>query len=211
MPSRHAAASLGGIDAVHLVLVGGAAQESHDEAAVGEVVQQGEFLGGSDGVVQRHQGAEHGDFDRLAAFGDGGGHHRRRAGDDSPRVMVLGEADPLEPHLLGELAFLHAVLVALHGGFGIAVAGRSGPGGREVAAVSVAHRAQVRCFHVRQLLSRMSSEQLFQLVQQTLHISQSGGHVVGIVPILVGINAGLLQRQTTVGFDRRRSRPPTAR
>ena len=121
-------------------------------------------------------------------LGDGGGHHRRRAGDDSPRVMVLGEADPLEPHLLGELAFLHAVLVALHGGFGIAVAGRSGPGGREVAAVSVAHRAQVRCFHVRQLLSRMSSEQLFQLVQQTLHISQSGGHVVGIVPILVAIN-----------------------
>ena len=60
--------------------------------------------------------------------------------------------------------------------------------GGKVAAVSVAHRAQVGCFHVRQLLSRTSSEQLFQLVQQTLHISQSGGHVVGIVPILVGIN-----------------------
>ena len=83
------------------------------------------------GLFSGVRGAEHGDFDRLAPFGDGGGHHRRRAGGDSPRVMVLGEADPLDPYLLGELAFLHAVLVALHGAFGIAVAGRSGPGGRE--------------------------------------------------------------------------------
>ena len=46
------------------------------------------------------------------------------------------------------------------------------------------------CLHganPQKIVNRLS-DQLFQLVQQTLHISQSSGHVVGIVPILVGIN-----------------------
>ena len=112
---QHTGAAFGGVDAVHLVLVGGAAEESHNEASVGEVVEEGEFLGGSDGVVEGEERAEEGDFGAAAAFGDGGGHNRRGAGGDAAGVVVFGEADPVEAQFLGELAFGDAVLVALDG------------------------------------------------------------------------------------------------
>ena len=59
-----------------------------------QVVEQSEFFGGASRVVQGQLRAQHGVLQRSATAAAG------RPGGDASRVVVLGEDDTLEPHLL---------------------------------------------------------------------------------------------------------------
>ena len=81
----------------------GAAAEADDEAAVGQVVDQGELLGHAQRVVERGLQDGEADLDALGGHGQGGGEGGRIDVDAVAVEMVLREEGGIHAELLGEL------------------------------------------------------------------------------------------------------------
>jgi hypothetical protein len=100
---REALARLGGVDAVGDVLVRGAPQHAGDHPPAGEGVEHGELLRHPHGVLDGDARSEQGDLRPLDSLGDGAGHHHRIGRQRPGGVVMLGDADPVEADLVGQL------------------------------------------------------------------------------------------------------------
>ena len=146
-PLQKPGPALCGIHAVHLVFGHDASHERGDDPPAGENVQHPDFLGGSNGIEQRQQLAQEGDFGRLAPFGHGRRHDHRVGRGPVAGVVVLRQADPVKAQRFGEFALLHAILVGLHRNPGVLIAGGSGPTGGVFMPFRIPHRTEIRCLH----------------------------------------------------------------
>ena len=96
-------AALAGIRAVGEELIGNPAEEADDGAAVRERVEHADLLGGPDRVHEREDDSEDGDLDVGVPLADGGpGDHGARS-ELSLGVVVLGDGQPVEAVLDGDV------------------------------------------------------------------------------------------------------------
>ena len=112
------------VEVVGQRLIGRAAQQADDQPPAGHGVEHGQFLGQPHRIAVRHDRAEQSEFYLVHARRQISGGHRRRRGQDARRIMVLGQADPIEAELLDEADPLdHAAIDVGAGGLIIGAGG----------------------------------------------------------------------------------------
>ena len=135
------------VQVVAQVFVGRPAQQADHDAPRRQRVEHRQFLGDADRIAGRHDRAEQGDLDRIDAGGEpGGGDHRRRR-QDARRVVVLGDADPVEAERLDEFHPLDHAAIGFGSGRGVVGGGGHRPFARQVRRRDVAAGFEIRHFH----------------------------------------------------------------
>ena len=109
---------LGRVDAIGHIFVRGSAQHAGDDAAASHRVQHRELFGDSDRIEDRDVGAEQGDLRIPHPLSERTGHDHRVRGQGHGREVVLGDGDPVEADLVGELELLETELHRALGRFG---------------------------------------------------------------------------------------------
>jgi hypothetical protein len=99
------------------------------------------------GLLVEHDRPEQGDFDRIDAGGEPGGGNRRRRRQNARRVMVLGDADPVEAERLDEFNPLDHAAIGFGAGLRVVGVGRHRPFARQVRRRNVAAGFEIRHFH----------------------------------------------------------------
>ena len=131
------------------IFVGRAAQQAEHEASGTHRVEHRQLLGDPDRVADRHDRAQQRDLDRIDLARQKRRRKRRRRGQDARRIMVLGQADPVEAELLDKPGSLDHALKRLGAEFGVIGGRRHRPFARQVGRDRIAAGFEKRDLHRR--------------------------------------------------------------
>jgi hypothetical protein len=126
-PFVGALARLGRIQVVGQRLVRRAAQETDDQAPLRHRIEHRDLFGHAHRIALRHDRTEQCDLDLLQVGGQERRGDDRRRGQDPRRVVMLGDADPVEAEILDELEPLDHAAIGASAGLGVVDAGRHRP------------------------------------------------------------------------------------
>ncbi len=170
-----ALARLGRVQAIAQILAGGPTQHPDHQAARRQIVEHRQVFGHLHRVALRDDRAEHGD-----GYLRRGRHHMRgrdngRRRQAMRRIMMLGQADPVEAELLDEPNPLDHAAISLRPSFAVISVGRHRPGPRHGARRMIARGFEIGDFHRGDRPALTGRERAAAPLCQTSRASASGG------------------------------------
>ncbi len=142
-----ALARLGRVETVAQILAGDAAQQADPQAPRHQIVEHRQIFGDLHRVALRYDRAEHRDLYLLRMGREVGGRDGRGRRQPMRGIVVLGDADPVEPQALDELHPLDHAAIGLHSGVAVIGVGRHRPFCRQSARRAVMRGLEKRDFH----------------------------------------------------------------
>ena len=135
------------VEAEGQILPGDAAQHPDHQPARHQIVEHRELLGDLHRVALRHDRAEHRDLDLLRVRRQMRGRDDRAGCEALRRVVMLGDAEPVETERLDVLQPLDHAAIGLRPGFAVVGIGRHRPFGRQLPRRKVARGLEIRDLH----------------------------------------------------------------